>query len=178
LRYSRGQGGIASTATRVTPGAISRISSSHFPLMPYSIEVKPVALPPGCARLSTKPAPTGSGVSVNTIGTVRVACSVGTVVGSRKICPATSGLGQKSGPCRHLGEVALSPKPPERPDARCVASGAGPASLASGGGTREPQEPAMRKIFGVVVFATALIGSASVASAQSSRDLTEPTGTE
>jgi hypothetical protein len=36
----------------------------------------------------------------------------------------------------------------------------------------------MRKIFGVVVFATALIGSASVAPAQSSRDLTEPTGTE
>src|SRR5215831_18188738 len=63
------------TATRVTPGATSRISSSHFPLMPYSIDVKPVALPPGCARLWTKPAPTGSGVSVNTIGTVRVACS-------------------------------------------------------------------------------------------------------
>jgi hypothetical protein len=36
----------------------------------------------------------------------------------------------------------------------------------------------MRKIFGVVVFAIALIGSASVAPAQSSRDLTEPTGTE
>lgn len=36
----------------------------------------------------------------------------------------------------------------------------------------------MRKIFGIVVFATALIGSASVAPAQSSRDLTEPTGTE
>jgi hypothetical protein len=36
----------------------------------------------------------------------------------------------------------------------------------------------MRKIFGVVVFAIALVGSASVAPAQSSRDLTEPTGTE
>src|SRR5262249_45460830 len=63
------------TATRVTPGATSRMSSSHFPLMPYSIDVKPVALPPGRARLWTKPAPTGSGVSVNTIGTVRVTCS-------------------------------------------------------------------------------------------------------
>ena len=48
------------TATRVTRGAISLSSSSHLPHMPYSKEVKPVALPPGRARLSTKPAPTGS----------------------------------------------------------------------------------------------------------------------
>ena len=48
------------TAARVTPGAISLSSSSHFPLMLYSNCIKPVALPPGRARLSTKPAPTGS----------------------------------------------------------------------------------------------------------------------
>ena len=65
------------TAARVTPGAISLSSSSHFPLMPYSYWVKPVALPPGRARLSTKPAPTGSRSTANTIGTVRVACSNG-----------------------------------------------------------------------------------------------------
>ena len=65
------------TAARVTPGAICLSSSSHFPLMPYSNAVKPVALPPGRARLSTKPAPTGSGTITNTIGTVRVACSNG-----------------------------------------------------------------------------------------------------
>src|SRR5262249_25772670 len=41
----------------------------------YSNVVKPVTLPPGRARLSPNPAPTGSGVCVNTIGTVRVACS-------------------------------------------------------------------------------------------------------
>src|SRR5262245_66597117 len=35
---------------------------------------KPVALPPGRARLSTKPPPTGSIVVTNTIGTVRLAC--------------------------------------------------------------------------------------------------------
>jgi hypothetical protein len=29
--------------------------SSHFPLMPYSNAVNPVALPPGCARLATNP---------------------------------------------------------------------------------------------------------------------------
>ena len=32
--------------------------------------MKPVALPPGRARLSTKPAPTGSAATGNTIGTV------------------------------------------------------------------------------------------------------------
>ena len=42
--------------------------------------MKPVALPPGCARLSTKPAPTGSTVDVNTMGTLLVACSNGPVV--------------------------------------------------------------------------------------------------
>ena len=52
-------------------------SSSHFPLKPYSNCIKPVALPPGRARLSTKPAPTGSATTANTIGTVRVACSNG-----------------------------------------------------------------------------------------------------
>ena len=44
------------TATRATPGAISLSSSSHFPLMPYSNWTNPVALPPGRAKLATKPA--------------------------------------------------------------------------------------------------------------------------
>src|SRR5215831_17772604 len=65
------------TAARVTRGAISLSSSSHFALIPYSNVVKPMTLPPGRAKLSTKPAPTGSGVCVNTIGTLRVACSNG-----------------------------------------------------------------------------------------------------
>ena len=42
--------------------------------------MKPVTLPPGRARLSTKPAPTGSAATGNTIGTVRVACSNGRTV--------------------------------------------------------------------------------------------------
>ncbi len=68
------------TAARVTPGAICLSSSSHFPLRLYSNDMKPVALPPGRARLSTKPAPTGSATTGNTIGTVRVACSNGPTV--------------------------------------------------------------------------------------------------
>ena len=60
LADSEDIGGSRRTATRVTRGAICLSSSSHFPLMPNSKVVKPVALPPGRARLSTKPAPTGS----------------------------------------------------------------------------------------------------------------------
>jgi hypothetical protein len=37
--------------------------------------IKPVTLPPGRPRLSTKPAPTGSATFTNTIGTIRVACN-------------------------------------------------------------------------------------------------------
>src|SRR5262245_47956674 len=54
------------TATRVTLGAICLSISTHLPLSLYSNAMKPVALPPGRARLSTKPAPTGSGTSANT----------------------------------------------------------------------------------------------------------------
>src|SRR6516164_6650910 len=48
------------TAARVTCGAICLSCSSHLPLNPYSKFMKPVMLPPGRDRLSTKPAPTGS----------------------------------------------------------------------------------------------------------------------
>src|SRR6516225_5964671 len=72
--------GSPSTATRVTLGAICLSSSSHFPLMLYSNSMKPVALRPGRARLSTKPPATGSAMIGNTIGTVRVACINGPTV--------------------------------------------------------------------------------------------------
>jgi hypothetical protein len=68
------------TATRVTSGAICLSSSSHFPPRLNSKFMNPVALPPGRARLSTKPEATGSETAVNTIGTVRVACSNGATV--------------------------------------------------------------------------------------------------
>jgi hypothetical protein len=42
-----------------------------------AMNLKPVALPPGRARLWTKPAPTGSATAANTIGTVRVTFSNG-----------------------------------------------------------------------------------------------------
>src|SRR5262249_54820436 len=73
--------GIRNTATRVRSGAISLSSSNHFPPMPYSVKLNPVALPPGRARLSTKPPPTGSPTFTNTIGTARVASSKGDKLG-------------------------------------------------------------------------------------------------
>ena len=57
--------GSRSTAARVTRGAISLSRSSHFPLKLYSNCKNPVALRPGRDRLSTRPAPTGSGVIAN-----------------------------------------------------------------------------------------------------------------
>jgi hypothetical protein len=42
--------------------------------MPYSIAVKPVALPPGRAKLSILPLATGSMTPANTMGTLRLAC--------------------------------------------------------------------------------------------------------
>src|SRR5262245_29608858 len=60
------------TAARVTPGEICLSNSSHFPLMPYSMLAKPVALPPGRAKLAAKPPPTGSPAFTNTMGRVRV----------------------------------------------------------------------------------------------------------
>src|SRR5262249_40234988 len=65
------------TAARFTPGAISLSSSSHFTLMPISKLINPVALPPGRARLSTRPAATGSAATGNTIRTVPVSRNKG-----------------------------------------------------------------------------------------------------
>src|SRR6476659_7563555 len=68
------------TAARVTWGAISLSNSIHFALKVYSNAMNPVALPPGRARLSTKPAATGSPTAGNTTGTLRVTCSKGRTV--------------------------------------------------------------------------------------------------
>src|SRR5262245_42925320 len=56
------------TPTRVTRGATSLRISSHFAPMPKSKLRNPVMLPPGRARLSTKPLLTGSTTCANTIG--------------------------------------------------------------------------------------------------------------
>ena len=60
------------TATRAIPGAISLSSSGYFAYRLYSLAMNPVAFPPGRAKVSTYPAPTGSVTTVNTIGMLRV----------------------------------------------------------------------------------------------------------
>jgi hypothetical protein len=55
------------TAACVT-GAISWSTSSDFPNIENSAGVKPLILPPGCARLVTKPLPTRSPICKKTIG--------------------------------------------------------------------------------------------------------------
>src|SRR5262249_10802544 len=59
------------TATRLTCGATCLSSSSHLTLRPYSYAENPVVLPPGRAKLATRPAPTGSISPANTIGTAK-----------------------------------------------------------------------------------------------------------
>ena len=60
------------TAARLTLGATCLSSSIHLALRLYSKVIKPVVLPPGLSRRSTRPAPTGSETSTNTIGNVRL----------------------------------------------------------------------------------------------------------
>ena len=64
--------------------------------------MNPVALPPGRARLSTKPAPTGSPATGNTIGTVRVACSNGATVEAPWARMTSGASAANSAACRRI----------------------------------------------------------------------------
>jgi hypothetical protein len=70
--YGRPASGLNRNAMRLTSGAIIVASSSHLLPISNSNAVKPVMLPPGCARFETKPCPTGSPTTTNTIGIVLV----------------------------------------------------------------------------------------------------------
>ena len=59
LANSLSSASLSENSRCVTLGAISLSSSNHFPHKLYSNIIKPVALAPGCDRLSTKPDPTG-----------------------------------------------------------------------------------------------------------------------
>src|SRR6516165_3540223 len=66
--------GLKRIAMFLTAGATSLSNSSHLPAIENSKLVKPVVLPPGRAKLSTSPLPTGSVTVVNTIGIALVCC--------------------------------------------------------------------------------------------------------
>src|SRR6516165_2857078 len=77
LAGSRGQRGIAKHPHSLDAGCDLFEQFQPFRAQAVFERGNPVALPPGRARLSTNPAPTGSGTITNTIGMVRVACSNG-----------------------------------------------------------------------------------------------------
>jgi hypothetical protein len=86
---------------RVTPGAICFSNSSHFALMPKSNNAKPVALPPGAAKLAANPARTGSTTLIKMIGNLRVASwSAGTA----RLVLATS-FRLRRGPLQRLSKL-------------------------------------------------------------------------
>src|SRR6266496_5645255 len=64
--------GLNRKETRVTSGTSSLSNSTHFPVIEDSKLVNPETLPPGRAKLATKPSPMGSDIDTNTIGTLRV----------------------------------------------------------------------------------------------------------
>ena len=76
-----------------------------------------MALPPGRARLSTKPAPTGSTTFANTIGTVRVACSNGATIGV-PVARMTSGASATNS-AAYLRKRRHRPRPSGSRSARC-----------------------------------------------------------
>jgi hypothetical protein len=57
-----------STAMCEILGTTSLSSSKRFPSISTEIEVNPVAFPPGCARLATRPVATGSPTAIMTRG--------------------------------------------------------------------------------------------------------------
>ena len=61
-------------ANRRKPGRTSRKSSSRLPARSGAWNDRPVILPPGRARLTTKPLPSGSSAKAKTIGMTDVAC--------------------------------------------------------------------------------------------------------
>ena len=65
--------GLTSTVTRVAAGNSSRRSSSRFATNSTLTKLIPVRLPPGRARLATRPSLTGSSPTMKTMGIVEVA---------------------------------------------------------------------------------------------------------
>ena len=72
---------MARIANRRRPGTTSRKSSSRLPAASDPWLDRPVTLPPGRAKLATRPLPTGSPAVANTIGITDVACFAARTVG-------------------------------------------------------------------------------------------------
>src|SRR5262249_49849778 len=73
FRRGVGYSPLAMIASGRRPGTTSRNSASRLPAASGHCIDRPVMLPPGCARLATRPAPTGSPDNARTIGMTDVA---------------------------------------------------------------------------------------------------------
>ena len=105
LRFSKS----VAIITFRTSGASSLSNPNNFAPKPNSAVRKPVALPPGRARLRTSPKPTGSVTAANTIGIVRlIFCSAITLGGA--IAKKTSGESPTSSFAFSRKSSSLAPK--------------------------------------------------------------------
>src|SRR5262245_46654292 len=82
--------GLTSTATRAALGTRSRKSPSRLVATSATKKLIPVALPPGRARLATRPNLTGSSPTPKTIGIVVVAALAASAAGYRDNGHATA----------------------------------------------------------------------------------------
>jgi len=77
--------------TRETAGKTSFSSSTRLPLSSLVKALKPVTLPPGCARLATTPTPSGSPIAAMTTGMVVVACLAASAAGVPRVMMTSTG---------------------------------------------------------------------------------------
>src|SRR5215469_16418152 len=113
--------GLNSNATRTVRGAICFNSSTHFPPSAGSplLVMKPVMLPPGCARFETKPPPIGSDTPANTIGCAHTEDRIGPQI-DQLFCQLPHRIRISGAPAKFDAEVAafrpaqLRERSPER----------------------------------------------------------------
>ena len=86
----RALAGLTSTAMRAAAGTSSRSSSSRFAANSALRKLIPVTLPPGRARLATRPSLTGSSPTVKTIGIVVVAALAASAAACRPVAAITA----------------------------------------------------------------------------------------
>ena len=83
--------GLTSTAIRLAPGTSSNKSSSRFAANSPARKLIPVRLPPGRARLATRPRTTGSSPTTKTMGIVVVAAFAANTEGNPAVAITATG---------------------------------------------------------------------------------------
>ena len=108
---------LAMIASRRRPGTTSRKSSSRLPARSVDWSDSPVTLPPGRARLATKPVPTGSAAAAKTIGMIDVACFAARTTGVPEVT-MTSTL-SRTNSAAISAQRSLRPRPSDTRSRRC-----------------------------------------------------------